>query len=51
LEAEQAALTEKLGDPVFLKSAGAEVSAVTTRLQQLETEIATAYGRWEELGG
>ncbi len=49
LEAEQAALTIKLSDPVFFKTAGAEVARATGRLQDLEAEIAAAYARWAEL--
>ena len=51
LENEQAALTEKLADPVFFKTAGAEVAKATARLSELEAEIARTYARWEELGG
>jgi ATP-binding cassette subfamily F protein uup len=51
LEAEQAELTAKLADPVFFKTAGAEVARATTRLQELEAEVAAAYERWAELEG
>ncbi len=51
LESEQAAITEKLADPVFFKTAGPEVAKATARLAELEAEIAHAYARWEELGG
>jgi ATP-binding cassette subfamily F protein uup len=49
LEAEQAALHERLADPEFYKSAGAEVTTVNERLAALETELETVYARWEEL--
>ncbi|HND61262.1 MAG TPA: ATP-binding cassette domain-containing protein [Opitutaceae bacterium] len=51
LEAEQAQLTEKLADPAFFKKAGAEVTQATTRLHELEAELARAYARWTELEG
>ena len=51
LEAEQATLTAKLADPTFFKTAGAEVARATGRLQEIETELATAYARWSELEG
>jgi ATP-binding cassette subfamily F protein uup len=51
LEAEQAALTAKLADPKFFKTAGAEVARATTRLHDIEAELAAAYARWAELEG
>ncbi|MBS0661913.1 MAG: ATP-binding cassette domain-containing protein [Verrucomicrobia bacterium] len=51
LEAEQAKLTEKLADPAFFKKAGAEVTQATTRMQELEAELAHVYTRWSELEG
>jgi ABC transport system ATP-binding/permease protein len=51
LEAEQAKLTTQLADPVFFKTAGAEVGKTTARLQKLEAELAAAYARWSELEG
>ncbi|MBI5690667.1 MAG: ATP-binding cassette domain-containing protein [Verrucomicrobia bacterium] len=51
LEAEQAELTARLGDPQFFKTAGAEVARATLRLQELEAEVAAAYERWTTLEG
>lgn len=51
LEAEQAELTARLGDPEFFKKAGAEVATATARLAELEAEVAAAYARWSELEG
>ncbi len=51
LEIEQQKLTASLADPVFFKTAGAEVGKATARLQQLEAELAAAYKRWSELEG
>ncbi|PAW66107.1 MAG: ABC transporter ATP-binding protein [Opitutia bacterium Tous-C1TDCM] len=51
LETEQTALTAKLADPAFFKTAGAEVARATGRLQEIEAELATAYARWSELEG
>jgi ATP-binding cassette subfamily F protein uup len=49
LEGEQAELTARLGDAEFFKKGGAEVSKATTRMSELEGEIARAYARWAEL--
>ncbi len=51
LETEQAQLSEKLGDPVFFKTAGPEVAKATSRLAEIEGELAKAYARWSELEG
>ncbi|CAH2029951.1 ATP-binding cassette domain-containing protein [Trichlorobacter ammonificans] len=49
LEEEQERIHGILADPEFYRSAGAEVAALNSRLAELETELLTAYGRWEEL--
>ncbi len=49
LEEEQERLHQTLADPEFYKSAGSEVAAVNARLEALESELAEAYRRWEEL--
>ena len=49
LETEQAQLAQQLADPAFYAENGAQVGAATTRLTQLESEMATAFERWEEL--
>ncbi len=49
LETEQAELTARLGDAEFFKKGGVEVTKATTRLGELEAEIAAAYQRWSEL--
>jgi ABC transport system ATP-binding/permease protein len=49
LEAEQAKLTAALADPVFFKTAGAEVGKATARLHEIEAELAAIYARWAEL--
>jgi ATP-binding cassette subfamily F protein uup len=51
LEAEQQELTAKLGDPLFFKGPAADVTRATTRLHDLEAELAQAYARWSELEG
>ena len=51
LEAEQATLAAKLGDPDFFKTAGAEAATAMRRLTEIEHEIAVGYARWEELEG
>jgi ATP-binding cassette subfamily F protein uup len=49
LETEQAAMTAQLADPVFFKKAGPEVGKATSRLHEIEAELAKAYARWSEL--
>jgi ATP-binding cassette subfamily F protein uup len=49
LEAGQAELTAKLADPDFYKHDSASAPAVRARLDELETHLAAAYARWEEL--
>ncbi len=49
MEAEQAGLTAKLGDPLFYKNQAAQFAEVKKRLDALEHEHATAFARWEEL--
>jgi len=49
LEAEQAKLTETLADPAFFKKPAAEVAKATSRLHEIEAELAAAYARWSEL--
>jgi ABC transport system ATP-binding/permease protein len=49
LETEQLKLTAMLADPAFFKKGGADVSRATTRLSEIERELAAAYARWAEL--
>ena len=49
LEHEQAALFETLADPAFYQSEGDAIAVARSRLAAVETELAQAYGRWEEL--
>jgi len=49
LEAELAALHERMADPAFYREQGEAVAAATARLQSLEGELEEAYARWEEL--
>jgi ATP-binding cassette subfamily F protein uup len=49
LETEQAQLFATLSDPQFYQQAGETVAAARHRLAALETELQTAYRRWEEL--
>ncbi len=49
-ETEQAEIHAKLADPsLYQQGDGAQISALQERLQQLETELESAYQRWEEL--
>ncbi|MCB1106094.1 MAG: ATP-binding cassette domain-containing protein, partial [Cephaloticoccus sp.] len=49
LETEQAELVAKLGDPNFYKNEAAKFAAVKARLDEVESEHAAAFARWEEL--
>ena len=49
LETEIDDLHARMTDPGFYRTAGDQVAATTTRLQTVETELAKAYFRWEEL--
>lgn len=49
LETEQAELVAKLGDPDFYKNEAAKFAAVKARLDEVESEHAAAFTRWEEL--
>lgn len=51
LDAEQAALTEKMASADFYQQEKEVVSAATQRLSEIEAELAMAYKRWEELEG
>jgi len=49
LEAEQAALHDKMADPLFYQGAGAEIGAAKHRLEQIGEELEAVYARWQEL--
>ena len=49
MEAEQATIHARMAEPGFYQEGGAEIAKVTTRLQTLDTDLQTAYTRWEEL--
>lgn len=49
LETEQSGLHEKLADPDFYKTAGAETAIIQQRLQTIEQELEDTFERWEEL--
>jgi ATP-binding cassette subfamily F protein uup len=51
LEQEREDLHARLADPVLYQGDGGAVAAVTSRLADLETELAGAYARWEALEG
>jgi ATP-binding cassette subfamily F protein uup len=49
LETEQHALVEKMAAPSFYQSDPSTLAQATARLNALESELATAFARWEEL--
>lgn len=49
LEAEQAAIHERLADPALYQQAADEVAGVKARAESVEAEIEAAMLRWEEL--
>lgn len=38
-----------MADPAFYQKPGLQIAAAQSKLKELETELATAYARWEEL--
>ena len=49
LEAERDALFISLADPEVYRNEAAKIPLAKTRLEALEKEITSAYGRWEVL--
>jgi len=49
LEHEQASLFSEVSDPKFYKKEKGDITKIQNRLTAVETEIAQAYERWEEL--
>jgi ATP-binding cassette subfamily F protein uup len=49
LEAEQQKLHAVMADPAFYRECGNKVASTTTRLENVEKELAVVYKRWEEL--
>ena len=49
LETDIAELHERMAGPDFYKGDGQQIAEQTARLQELETQLTTAYARWEEL--
>lgn len=49
LEAEVAALHEKMADPDFYKQAGPAIAKTQSELQTLEEKLAKTYAKWEDL--
>ncbi len=49
LEEEQRKLHATMADPTFYRESGNKVASTTTRLENVEKELAEAYKRWEEL--
>jgi len=49
LEAELGELHQLVADPAFYRNAPAEIISVKSRLQSLQSDVAEAYRRWEEL--
>ena len=49
LEAEQQGLYARLADPAFYQQGAGEAGAAKSRLEELDSLLAAAYARWEEL--
>ncbi|MGD8309818.1 MAG: ABC transporter ATP-binding protein, partial [Chromatiales bacterium] len=49
LEAEQAELHARMGEPAFFRRDGAAIARAQARLAELEEALAAAYERWEHL--
>ena len=51
LEAARAELHDAMADPAFYRQDGGAIADAKARLEALESELATAYERWEALEG
>ncbi|NNE00649.1 MAG: ATP-binding cassette domain-containing protein [Pirellulaceae bacterium] len=49
IEAQIEAMHQSMGDPEYYQQAGDTIASDATKLKLLETDLATAYARWEEL--
>ena len=49
LEAEIAAIHDRMAQPDFYQQPSDVIATETAKVQELESELATAYERWEEL--
>ena len=49
LETELGKLHQLTADPAFYRKPSGEIISVKSRLQSLQSEVAKAYRRWEEL--
>jgi ATP-binding cassette subfamily F protein uup len=49
IESEVAALHAAMAQPEYYRQSGEQIAAEAVRLKQLETQLAVAYQRWEEL--
>ena len=49
LESEQAALHQKMAEPSFYRQAAAEITKISSRLEELQKELEAAYSHWEKL--
>ena len=49
LEAEQQALQQQLADPAIYRERAADAAALSSKLAVLDSELQTAYARWEAL--
>ncbi|MDX2036754.1 MAG: ATP-binding cassette domain-containing protein [Isosphaeraceae bacterium] len=49
MEAERVALHETMADPAFYRKPGDQITLVTSRLAELESELSQCYERWESL--
>jgi ABC transport system ATP-binding/permease protein len=49
MEQEQTRLHTQMADPAFYRQAPDRIAAIAARAQQLETNLAAAYTRWEQL--
>jgi ATP-binding cassette subfamily F protein uup len=51
LEAARERLHEEMADPTFYRRDGGEIAKAGSKLEELETDLASAYERWEALEG
>jgi ATP-binding cassette subfamily F protein uup len=49
LEAEQAEINRRMGEPGFYRQGSEKISVTMERLEAVKTELDTCYTRWQEL--
>ena len=49
LEAEQAALNARIGEPEFYRQGNEKITAAMARIEAVKSELEACYARWQDL--